>query len=548
MNRNFTNHSKNIILGFVIAMIAFGSLAVSKSEYYRQLEKSQKLFHWINRELMSKYVDDIDVEAFTKKSIQNMLSELDPYTVYMENEERDGLDMLTYGKYSGIGIQIGRRDGSLTVIAPMDDTPAYRAGIISGDRIISIDDNPTDDMNLDDAASLIRGEKNTEVILIIERYGVEEQLEFKLVREDIQVDDVTYTGMLDETTGYIRLTRFSKNSVAEMKQAFKELEGAGAIILDLRDNPGGLLQSAIGVLDLMIDKDEILLTTKGKQKNANKSFKSSKHPIIDDDMKIAVLINGGSASASEIVSGAIQDLDRGVVLGTRSFGKGLVQTVYNFDENRSLKITTAKYYIPSGRLIQKPDYNNEEVISWSASEDSIFKTLGGRAVKGGGGIYPDLIVENNKPSTLVRECWRKGLFFSYAQENRDRFSTLDDIEIDETVLSDFQNFLELHELDLPVNGEAELNEAMEKLVAVDSTNSELNQAFEDIQGYIKLREATMFSNERDQIIPMLKGEFANLFDGSRGKIAVTLETDPVISKAREVLENVQSYNEVFAVK
>ncbi len=497
---------------------------------------------------MSKYVDDIDVEAFTKKSIQNMLSELDPYTVYMENEERDGLDMLTYGKYSGIGIQIGRRDGSLTVIAPMDDTPAYRAGIISGDRIISIDDNPTDDMNLDDAASLIRGEKNTEVILIIERYGVEEQLEFKLVREDIQVDDVTYTGMLDETTGYIRLTRFSKNSVAEMKQAFKELEGAGAIILDLRDNPGGLLQSAIGVLDLMIDKDEILLTTKGKQKNANKSFKSSKHPIIDDDMKIAVLINGGSASASEIVSGAIQDLDRGVVLGTRSFGKGLVQTVYNFDENRSLKITTAKYYIPSGRLIQKPDYNNEEVISWSASEDSIFKTLGGRAVKGGGGIYPDLIVENNKPSTLVRECWRKGLFFSYAQENRDRFSTLDDIEIDETVLSDFQNFLELHELDLPVNGEAELNEAMEKLVAVDSTNSELNQAFEDIQGYIKLREATMFSNERDQIIPMLKGEFANLFDGSRGKIAVTLETDPVISKAREVLENVQSYNEVFAVK
>lgn len=548
MNRNFTNHSKNIILGFVIALIAFGSLAVSKSEYYRQLEKSQKLFHWINRELMSKYVDDIDVEAFTKKSIQNMLSELDPYTVYMENEERDGLDMLTYGKYSGIGIQIGRRDGSLTVIAPMDDTPAYRAGIISGDRIISIDDNPTDDMNLDDAASLIRGEKNTEVILIIERYGVEEQLEFKLVREDIQVDDVTYTGMLDETTGYIRLTRFSKNSVAEMKQAFKELEGAGAIILDLRDNPGGLLQSAIGVLDLMIDKDEILLTTKGKQKNANKSFKSSKHPIIDDDMKIAVLINGGSASASEIVSGAIQDLDRGVVLGTRSFGKGLVQTVYNFDENRSLKITTAKYYIPSGRLIQKPDYNNEEVISWSASEDSIFKTLGGRAVKGGGGIYPDLIVENNKPSTLVRECWRKGLFFSYAQENRDRFSTLDDIEIDETVLSDFQNFLELHELDLPVNGEAELNEAMEKLVAVDSTNSELNQAFEDIQGYIKLREATMFSNERDQIIPMLKGEFANLFDGSRGKIAVTLETDPVISKAREVLENVQSYNEVFAVK
>ncbi len=497
---------------------------------------------------MTRYVDDIDIEAFTKKTIQNMLSELDPYTVFLENEERDDLEMLTQGKYGGIGIQIGRREEILTVIAPMDDTPAYRAGIISGDKIIKIDETFTKDISLDEASNMIRGAAGTAVTLLIERFGAEEPLEFNLVREDITVNDVTYYGMLDENTGYIRLARFSKNSVTEMRQVLQDLNGAGAIILDLRDNPGGLLQSAVGVLDLFIEKGEVLVTTKGKHKEARQILKSMHNPIVAENVKVAVLINGGSASASEIVAGTIQDLDRGVVLGTRSFGKGLVQTVYNYDRNRSLKITTAKYYIPSGRLIQKPDYNNSEVIAWTAKEDSVFTTMGGRSVKGGGGIFPDIVVENEAPSTLVRECWRKGLFFTYAQANRDRFDSIDKIIIDDAILDDFEAFLCEHNLDLPISGETELDNAREKLTAIDSTDTDLAGAFSTIETFIRAEESRLFLEEIDRIKPMLKSEFANLLAGSKGKVAVTIKTDPAVKKAQDVVRDNNEYNDVFVVK
>ncbi len=539
---------KKLIIILVLSL-GIGSLALTKSEYFRQLEQSQKLYHWVNRELMSKYVDDIDIEAFTKKSIQNMLTELDPYTVYLENEERDGLDMLTNGKYGGVGIQIGSRDKNLTVIAPMDNTPAQRAGIISGDHIIAIDDVDTKDLKLDDAAKLIRGKKGTTVVLTIERFNETEPIEFELTREDIKVMDVAYTGMIDDQVGYIRLTRFSKNATSEMRQALDNLEEqeVKAIILDLRDNPGGLLQAAIGVLDLFIEKGDIILTTKGKGKETNRSYKSTHRPLVDPSVKIAVLINNGSASASEIVAGVIQDLDRGVILGGRSFGKGLVQSVFNFDNKRSLKITTAKYYIPSGRLIQKPDYNNDEIISWSADEDSLFTTIGGRSVQGGGGIFPDIEVKPKKPSTLVLECWRKGIFFSFVQKNRDRFESQQDIEINSELIDLFKEYLADQDLDLPISGESQLNEARVKLMAVDSTNADLTAAFENIAGFIAEQEAFLFDQEIDQIKLQLKMEYANLFHGTAGRIEISLPDNQVVKRALEVLENTNSYQEIFVV-
>ncbi|MFH1850890.1 MAG: S41 family peptidase [Candidatus Neomarinimicrobiota bacterium] len=550
MNLKYKHNYYKWLAIVLVLGIGFGSLALTKSELFKQLEQSQKIFHWVNREIITKYVDDIDIDAFTKKSIQHTLSELDPYTVYMVDEERDGLDMLTYGKYGGVGIQISVREGRLTVVAPIDDTPAQRAGIISGDRILSIDGKPTDAMNLDEAAKMIRGDKGTSLVITIERFSSEEPIEFSLVREDIIVNDVAYSGMLDERTGYIRLTQFSKNSVTEMRDALKELkdQNAQSIILDLRDNPGGLLQSAIGVLDLLVPKGETLLTTKGKSKESNRTFKAVSNPVIGDDVKLAVLINGGSASASEIVAGALQDLDRAVVLGDRSFGKGLVQTVYNFDGNHSLKMTTAKYYIPSGRLIQKPNYNNAEVIAWTAVQDSNFTTLGGRTVKGGGGIFPDVEVSNERAETLVRECWRKGLFFSFAQENRDRFASQDAILIDAELLSDFKSFLDRHELDLPISGESALDEARDKLTVIDSTNAELNLAFQQINKFIDAQEAILFDREVDQIRLGLRMEFANLFSGTEGRVKVSLTDDRVVQKALGVLNNKDSYSAVFVVK
>ena len=256
-----------------------------------------------------------------------MLSELDPYTVYLVDDQKSGLDMITNGKYGGVGIQIGKRDNVITVIAPTENSPAKRAGILAGDILIKIDGKVTESMSMDDAAKLIRGKKGTKVILSIERFNEDEPIDFTLTRADIPVKDVSYFGMLDESIGYIRLTRFSKNSSPEVEKAINSLLGNDltSIVLDLRDNPGGLLNSAVSILDMFIKKKELLVWTDGRAKQSKKKYYSKSDPIVPDDIQIAVLINGGSASASEIVAGVVQDLDRGVVIGRQSFGKGLVK-------------------------------------------------------------------------------------------------------------------------------------------------------------------------------------------------------------------------------
>ena len=343
-----------------IFLISFVVIAATKQDIYRKIKDSQRTINNVYKYLITHYVDDIDLEKFTKMSIDNMLSDLDPYTVYLVDDQKSGLDMLTSGQYGGVGIQIGKRDNVITVIAPTDDSPAKRAGIMAGDVLIKIDGEDTESMSMDDAAKLIRGKKGSSVVLTIERFNEEEPIDFTLTREDIPVKDVSYFGMLDESIGYIRLTRFSKNSADEVEKAIVSLKSnaLSSIVLDLRDNPGGLLNSAVSILDMFIEKDELLVWTDGKARQSSKKYYSKSDPIVSDDIQIAVLINGGSASASEIVAGVMQDLDRGVVVGRQSFGKGLVQTVYNIDRNKALKVTTAKYYIPSGRCIQALDYSN----------------------------------------------------------------------------------------------------------------------------------------------------------------------------------------------
>ena len=346
------------VLSIAVIAISLFSLALTKSDVYRELARSQRLINEVYKSLITRYADRLATEKFTKTVINNILDDLDPYTVYMEEDEKEGLDLLTRGKYGGVGINLGERDKKLTVISPIDDSPAKRKGIIAGDIIVKIDESPTAEMSLDDAASHIRGPKGTDVTLSIKRFGNEQLIDFVLTRDDITVKDVTYAGMLDNETGYIRLTRFSKNSGPELRSSILNLQrdNARRIIIDLRYNPGGLLQSAIEILDMLLPKGELLLSTKGRLPEANKRYTARKKPIIEDDVKIAILINEGSASASEIIAGTVQDLDRGVIIGTPSFGKGLVQSVYGLGGSgkRSLKVTTAKYYIPSGRLIQKP--------------------------------------------------------------------------------------------------------------------------------------------------------------------------------------------------
>ena len=552
MKKNNQKLSKISILSIAVIVISLFSLALTKSDVYRELAHSQRLINEVYKSLITRYADRLDTEKFTKTVINNILDGLDPYTVYLEDDEKKGLDLLTKGKYGGVGINLGERDKKLTVISPIDNSPAKHKGIIAGDIIVKIDGSPTEEMSLDDAASHIRGPKGTDVTLSIKRFGNEQLIDFVLTRADITVKDIPYAGMLDDETGYIRLMRFSKNSGPEMRSSIMNLQrdNARRIIIDMRDNPGGLLQSAIEILDMILPKGELLLSTKGRLPEANKRYIARKKPVIEEDVKIAILINEGSASASEIIAGTIQDLDRGVIVGTTSFGKGLVQSVYGLDGSgkRSLKVTTAKYYIPSGRLIQKPGYINDGLVVRGEKEDSLFFTVGGRTVKGGGGITPDYEVKMPKSTPLLRECWRKGLFFSFAQERQHKYDSYEDALIDLDLITDFKVFINDHDLDVTTEGEKQFQEARTKLAALDSTNMDLTHAFDFVETFIIGWEATLFEMEKNDLRRRLLLELASIMKGSEFRVEESIKDDPVVIKAKEILQDPVAYSGLFQPK
>jgi len=550
--KNNQKLSKISILSIAVIVVSLFSLALTKSDVYRELAHSQRLINEVYKSLITRYADRLDTEKFTKTVINNILDGLDPYTVYLEDDEKKGLDLLTKGKYGGVGINLGERDKKLTVISPIDNSPAKHKGIIAGDIIVKIDGSLTEEMSLDDAASHIRGPKGTDVTLSIKRFGNEQLIDFVLTRADITVKDIPYAGMLDDETGYIRLMRFSKNSGPEMRSSIMNLQrdNARRIIIDMRDNPGGLLQSAIEILDMILPKGELLLSTKGRLPEANKRYIARKKPVIEEDVKIAILINEGSASASEIIAGTIQDLDRGVIVGTTSFGKGLVQSVYGLDGSgkRSLKVTTAKYYIPSGRLIQKPGYINDGLVVRGEKEDSIFFTVGGRTVKGGGGITPDYEVKMPKSTPLLRECWRKGLFFSFAQERQHKYDSYEDALIDLDLITDFKVFINDHDLDVTTEGEKQFQEARTKLAALDSTNMDLIHAFDFVETFIIGWEATLFEMEKNDLRRRLLLELASIMKGSEFRVEESIKDDPVVIKAKEILQDPVAYSGLFQPK
>ena len=531
---------------FIITVLTF--LNAGTKDIYKQVRENQSLMNDVYRHLITNYVDDINLDVFTKMSINNMLYDLDPYTVYLENEERSGIEMLTKGKYGGIGIQIGKREKVLTVIAPIENTPAKRAGIVSGDKIIKIDSTAAVGLSMDDAAKLIRGVKGSQVILTIERFGETDFIEFELTREDIKVKDISFSGMLDDQTGYIRLTRFSRNSDREMKKALQDLlnQNMSGLILDLRDNPGGLLNAAVNILDLFIEKGEMLVWTNGKTQKSKRKYKSKSDPLVPKDVNVTVLVNQGSASASEIVAGAIQDLDRGVVVGRTTFGKGLVQTVFNIDKDRSLKITTAKYFIPSGRLIQKPGYLPDEILADTTVQDSIFYTKGGRKVSGAGGITPDYEVDISRTLPILSASWRQGLFFSFVQKHKIDYNTFDDAENDTTLMAQFENYLYDSELDIFMKGESNYLDMKEMLWEMDSTDIEIQGAIDILDSYFEQKAISQFELEENKLHNWLMVEFADHFHGNEGRVKQSSIHDKYIQKAISILNDPVVYGEVFS--
>ena len=515
------------------------SLAVTQSSLYRQIGQSQRLFNQVYNQIFSTYVDELDPEAFTKASIQSITQNLDPYTVFMVEDEQHQINILSKGKYGGVGIQLGYRNKTMSVVAPIDGGPAKKAGIMSGDVILKVNDEDVKKMTFNAAASKIRGKKGTEVKLTIKRYSEEDPIVFNLVRSTIKVEEITYSGMLSPSTGYVRLNRFSRNTPNEMRKAFQQLlnQDSKEIIIDLRDNPGGLLSSAVAILDMIIQKDSPLVSTKGRTKDSNRSFYSRSKPLIPDDVNIAVLINQGSASASEIVAGAIQDLDRGIILGQKSYGKGLVQSQYEIDDKRSIKVTTARYYIPSGRFIQKRDYIDDKYILNKTEEDSVFTTMSGRNVLGNGGITPDSTITPERMAALSSQYWRRGYFYSFAQQNKHRYQTFSEVLDDLTIIDKFNEFIKEQEDDIQLPGEKELGQVKEKIAALDSMNAEANQALETLSQFYANQEEQSIALESVDIGQIIILEFAGLMNGPEGRVKQALKDDKIVKVALDILSD-----------
>ena len=535
--------SKYFLLLILIATI---SITFTQTSFYRKIANSQSLINQVYTQIFSTYVDQLDPEAFTKSSINSITENLDPYTTLLVEDEQYNINLLTDGKYGGVGIQLGYRDKEMTVISPMIDSPAQKAGIIGGDIIVKIDETDVKDLSFNDAAAKIRGRRGTKVKLTVKRYGVADPLQFDLTRSRIDVKDVTYAGMISPQTGYIRLNRFSRFTPRDFQKELLEMnkQNLSELIIDLRDNTGGLLSAAVNILDMLVDKELPLVSTKGRTKESNRAFFSKRDPIISNDIKIIVLINEGSASASEIVAGAIQDLDRGLVLGKKSFGKGLVQTAYEVDKKRTLKITTARYFIPSGRFIQKRDYIDKKFLLNQTVEDSLFKTKSGRIVYGNGGITPDSTVNETKMSVITTQYWRKGYFYSYAQKNKFLYNNFDEVERDANLTSKFIDFTkDRDQISLP--GKKELSLLKKSLQDLDSTNLSIKQAVQTISDFYESKIVEKTLDESNDMRDILLLEFAGLFNGPRGRIEQSFKTDNVLKAAKTIISDQYLYSYTF---
>ncbi len=528
----------------------------------KYLELYDRSFELLNRN----YVDSINESEIIKSGIKGLMKPLDPYTKLLEGNSKESYDVLRKGKYGGVGIQIGLRRDTLTVLAPMEDSPAYSEGINCGDQILMIDSLSTEGMSVKEAANVIKGEINSIVKLVILRPSSKEKLTFELKRDNISVKHVPYWGIDEDGVGYVRITRFSKNCAKDFKNALKDLKSDSSIdlkglVIDLRGNSGGLLSNAIKILDYLTVRGEKLLTSKGKTNRSNKEWVSRTKPIIDIDVPIAVLINKSSASASEIVAGALQDLDRAVVIGQKSFGKGLVQHMYDLNDTITLKITTAKYYLPSGRLIQKEDYlDNGFLTDGLNDKDSLFISKSGRKLKGGGGISPDIKTSINKIPPYIDAIWKEGAFLSFASYYVPFHKDIKDpIHISNRIISEFKIFLQEYELNYTLPGEKNYLKLKKDLknspISINkyskniSYGSKNSTEIENIGSYYKQLKSIQFSLSENQrwIKNGLLREFSRVLIGEKERIKASLIEDNDYKRAKEVLLNIKEYYKILEI-
>lgn len=542
------------------------------------------------------YVEEVSSEDLIDNAINGMIEILDPHTSFFKKKEYEELRIHTEGKFGGLGIQISIRDKVLTVMTPISGTPASRAGIQSGDQIIEIDEESTKGITIDEAVAKLRGEPGSEVAIKIRRKGEAKLLDFTITREIITIKSVPFSGVIDTNIGYISLLTFSQEAGEEIKKSIrklleKEIEG---LILDLRHNPGGLLPEAIEVAEKLLGKKSLIVSTRGRVRTQNKDFKASANPVLPKDIPLIVLVDRASASASEIVAGAIQDWDRGVVLGDTTFGKGSVQSILPLDKEHHLKLTTAFYYTPSGRCINKAENDtrgtgkednkrkedtdedslnrkkdtNSKGENDTAEKDTVeYKTKNGRIVHGGGGIIPDTIVEPKKIEPIIRSLFLKDVFFKFANVEYPKLQKRkvvinDDFTVDKEIMNDFKTFLDSIDFEHSSYVKSKFDEFKEmagfsKDTVDDSLNGDddkpewsiedstkLSGVFKEIESILKSQEVKEYTQSESEIKKYIRNAILVRGLGSDNSIVYLskLDDDEQIIAALSLLSDIKKYN------
>ncbi|MFW6244398.1 MAG: S41 family peptidase [Fibrobacterota bacterium] len=447
-----------VVLIVVITGLVMDSTRADGDNFYADISRLDNVVKNVHQN----YVDELDSKELVNSAIKGMMKKLDPHTAYLEEKASEELRIQTDGKFGGLGIQISIRDKVLTVMTPISGTPASRAGIQSGDQIIEIEGESTKGITVDKAVNKLRGEPGSKVRILVRRKGVPKDIEYEITREIIRINSVPFYGVLDNDIGYITLTQFSQDAGAEVEKAIKELldRGIKGLVFDLRLNPGGLLPQAIEVSEKFLPRKSLVVSTRGRVRGQNKDFYSRSNPVLPKDVPLAVLVDYASASASEIVAGAVQDWDRGVIVGDTSFGKGSVQSILRLDATHNLKLTTALYYTPAGRCINRTENftgDSEDEETENAEEEaqkgeteadtSTYRTNNGRLVYGGGGIIPDTVVKQKIPDMAIRALYGKDVFFQFANLEYVKLQKRNvkigkDYQIDDATMKDFYDYLD----------------------------------------------------------------------------------------------------------
>ncbi|GAA4026621.1 S41 family peptidase [Hymenobacter glaciei] len=540
---------KKLLAALALSTLGLVSFrAASDNERYFEIAKNLDIFATLFKEVNTYYVDEITPAKLVKTGIDAMLRSLDPYTNYIPEDDIEDFRTMTTGQYGGIGASVVKRNGKTVVQSAYEGYPAQKAGLLPGDEILDINGVVVDKKSNADISKLLKGQANSMVKLMVTRYGQDKPIEIDITRDKIQVDNVPYTGMISGDVGYFQLGGFTVDAGKEVRIAVSKLkeQGAKKIVFDIRDNPGGLLNEAVNISNLFIDKGLDVVSTKGKVTEWNKTYKALDVPL-DTQIPIAIITSNRSASASEIVSGVLQDYDRAVVVGERTFGKGLVQATRPLSYNSQLKVTTAKYYIPSGRCIQEIDYaHRSEDGTLGKFPDSLrtaFKTTAGRTVYDGGGVAPDIEVNDREIADITRILLQKSYLFDYATRYRAEHPTISAARAFKLTDVDYQKFvgyLQGKNISYSTDAEKALTD-LSKKVKEEKHYDDVKLELEAIRKKVTVNKANDLQRFKPEIKELLEQEIVSRYFFEKGRTEAGFDDDPNIIAAVAVLNDPNRY-------